>query len=165
MRRLLLAALGAAGSLLVALPALAQLSNTTSTFSGQVAATCDITNLAENIPLTYRADLNYLASPARQFDLSTNISTVRIHAAPIVVVTEPPPYASSIRAGITIDDYNNNYFYAYTNAEGSKSYSVNTSQPNYFSVRMSVSTESLVGGRFELPSGNYSYRVTISCLQ
>ena len=165
MRKLLLAALGAAGSLLVGLPALAQLSNTTTTFSGQVAATCEINNLAENIPLTYRADLNYLTSGDRQFDLSTNISTVRIHVAPIVVVSEPPPYASSIRAGITIDDYTPNILVAFTDSEGNKAYIANTSQPNYFRIRMSVFTESRVGGRYELPSGNYSYRATISCLQ
>jgi len=38
MRQLLLAALGVSGSLLLDLSALAQLSNTTSTFSGQIAA-------------------------------------------------------------------------------------------------------------------------------
>jgi len=58
-RRLLLAALGAAGSLLMELPALAQLSNTTSTFSGQVAATCEF-NLPENIEMNYDANFNRL---------------------------------------------------------------------------------------------------------
>ena len=164
-QQLLLAALGAAGSLLVALPALAQLSNTTSTFSGQVAATCEINNLPENIPLDYRADLNYLASPLRQFDLSTNISTVRIHVAPVVAVSEPPPYASSIQAGVVVDDYASNYFVANKNVEGVLTYNVSTSEPNYFSVRMSAYTASMVGGKYELPFGNFSYRATISCLQ
>ena len=165
MRRLLLAVLGAAGSLLMELPALAQLSNTTSTFSGQVAATCEINNLAENIPLTYRADLNYLASPARKFDLSTNISTVRIHVAPVAIVNEPPPYASGIIAKVLVDDYASDFLIADKSDEGVKSYNVSTSQPNYFSVRMSAFTESMVDGKYELPSGSYTYRAIISCLQ
>ena len=121
--------------------------------------------ITENIPLLYRADSNYLASPVRQFDVSTNVSTVRIHAAPVVVVSEPPPYASGIQAGVLIDDYASNYFVANKNVEGVLAYSVSTSQPNYFSVRLSVYTANMVEGKYELPSGNFSYRATISCLQ
>ena len=61
MRRLLLAALTSTGSLLKELPALAQLSNTTSTFCGQVTATCEF-NLPENIALTYNSNLNRIAA-------------------------------------------------------------------------------------------------------
>ena len=76
MRELLLAALAAlaaAGSLLMDLLALAQLSNTTSTFSGQVAATCEIANLPENISLDYNSGLNWLSS-WQTFELRTNAS-------------------------------------------------------------------------------------------
>ena len=165
MRQLLLAALGVAGSLLTHLPGLAQLSSTTSTFNGQVAATCQINDLAESISLSYRANLNYLDSSLRQFELSTNIPTVRIHVSQVTVVSEPSPYASDIKAGVIVDDYASNYFVADKNDEGDRAYNVSTDQPSYFSVRMSVYTESMAEGRYELPSGNYSYRATISCLQ
>jgi len=164
LRQLLLAALGAAGSLLMNLPALAQTSTGTSTFSGQVAATCQINDLAENIPLSYNANWNSLSSANRQFELSTNISTVRVHVSPVAVVREPDPIASRIEARIVVDDYSNAFF-ADKNNEGALDYNVSDSEPNYFAIRIAVYTANFVGGRYELPTGDYSYRATISCLQ
>ena len=83
----------------------------------------------------------------------------------MAIVNEPPPYASGIIAKVLVDDYASDFLIADKSDEGVKSYNVNTSQPNYFSVRMSAFTESMVDGKYELPSGNYSYRATISCLQ
>ena len=164
MRRLLLAALGAAGSMLIDLPALAQLSNTTSTFSGQVAATCEFNNLAENFLLSYRGDANYLDSRLQNFELSTNLSGVRISVDRVVVLSEPPPYASSIQARIMVDHPTSGYsFISDKNIAGSRGFNLSASK--LFTIQMAVFTESLVEGKYELPSGNYSYRTTIYCLQ
>jgi len=164
-RRLLLAALASAGSLLVALPALAQLSNTTSTFSGQVAATCEF-NLPENIALTYNSNLNRIAA-YEEFELTTNISPARIHASRFVVVNEPPPIASAITPKLFIGDYFNPEWIMLT--KGSESMSVNfnfsTTNPNSMWIDFKVTTENRIGERNELPPGNYAYRATISCLQ
>ena len=160
MRELLLAALGAAGSLLMDLPALAQLSNTTSTFSGQLAAACEF-NLPENVLLEYQP-ANWLLGEDG-FDLTANISPVTLHISPAVVINEPLPYASAITASTAITG--TDFFRVYKADEGSKAFDVDTSSSNRFNLRFEVATTSLVGGRFELPGGNYSYRIIISCLQ
>ena len=161
MRQLLLAALGAAGSLLMDLPALAQLSNATSTFSGQVTAVCEL-NLPENISLEYQP-ANWLRG-VQNFDLTANISPVTLHVSPAVVVNEPPPYASAITATTFV--IGSDFIRADKVVEGSKAFNVNTSSSNTFNLRFEVATSSMAGGsRFELPPGDYSYRVTISCLQ
>ena len=168
MRKLLLAALGAAGSLLVDLPALAQLSNATSTFSGQVAANCSF-NLPENIALTYYSNLNRMAV-FEEFELTTNISPVRIHASRLVVVSEPPPYASEITAHLYIYDFVNQVQVvatkSYEDSQGQE-FSFSTTNPNSFWIDFQVRTQSRADNseRYELPSGDYSYRTTISCLQ
>ena len=145
------------------LPALAQLSNTTSTFSGQVAATCQINNLAENIDLNYY-ELNWLSSGYRQFQLITNNSTVRIHSSRMTIVSEPS-HTSAIKARIRINK-NNPYgdFEANKISEGFRDFSTSSSEPNDFTLNVAIFTD-LVEGRYTLPSGNYSYRATISCLQ
>ena len=162
MRQLLLAALGAAGSLLIGLPALAQLSNTTSTFSGQVAATCEF-NLPENISLIYQPQ-NWLLG-TNNFELTAHFSPVTLHISPVVVIDEPPPYASAIIVTTWIVGAAN-WLRVNSPGEGSKAFVVDTSTPNNFLLKFEVKTSDMAGGsRFELPVGNYSYRITISCLQ
>ena len=134
MRQLLLAALGAAGSLLMGLPALAQLSNTTSTISGQVAAIC-LFNLPENIALTYDSNQNRIAALKKGFLLDTNISPVRIQASRLVVVSEPPPYASAITPYLYIYDSANPVFVtaskSYEDLQG-QAFIVSTTNSNTF---------------------------------
>ena len=81
------------------LPGLAQLSNTTSTFSGQLAAACEF-NLPENVLLEYQP-ANWLLGEDG-FDLTANISPVTLHISPAVVINEPLPYASAITASMAI---------------------------------------------------------------
>ena len=148
------------------LPALAQLSNTTSTFSGQVAATCSI-DLPENIELIYWPDTNYLSGRYDNFYVTANIATVRIHVSRTVILVEPPPIASSITSEVSVHEpFTSEYVSASKTSEGSKEFNLrSTVNPNLFMIHALVQTSGMVGGRFELPPGNYSYRTIISCLQ
>ena len=59
-----MAGLGAAGLLLVNLPASAQLSGDISTSSGEVAATCSFVGLPDEYQLSYYGSDNYLRGDA-----------------------------------------------------------------------------------------------------
>ena len=102
MRRLLLAALTSAGSLLMELPALAQLSNTTSTFSGQVAATCEFLDLRENIVMSVqpRGALRY----QHDFFVKANYFFPRLSIEQIEVLEEPPPEGQTIQTAVYVGD-------------------------------------------------------------
>ena len=89
-RELLLAALGAASSLLMGLPALAQISNTTSTFSGEIAASCSM-SLGDSIEMTYYANSNQLMKPDYMFELNTNSPNIRMSVSRVTVNSEPQP--------------------------------------------------------------------------
>jgi len=100
MSKLLLAITCATGSLLVNLPVCAEISNTTSTFSGQVAATCSI-NLPEGqtLSLNYDASNNSLKTIS-VIEVRSNLSPVSISVDRLTTNSEPPPYASSINTVI-----------------------------------------------------------------
>ena len=164
MRRLLLAALGAAGSLLIELPALAQLSNTTSTFSGQVAATCSILRLPENMSYWYEHTDNTLRLRTN-FDVTSNLSSSRLTIDRLTVVEEPPPNGQTIRSDITVfADYGNTVV-------GLTATKDQASLSKPFPVPVTVVIEGLVDTRewqivhSMLPPGRYTYRTTITCLQ
>ena len=163
-RQLLLAALGAAGLLLIDLPGLAGVSSTTSTFSGHIAANCSF-NLPENISLNYVSINNTLDSYEHPFELTINNSTARIYVDRVLDVNEPPPYASSILALITIRDLHGNQTNAQKHSDGMTIFSTSNSSPNSLILRAFAYTSGKTGDKFELPSGNYSYRTTIFCLQ
>ena len=141
MRRLLLAALGAAGSLLVDLPALAQLSNTTSTFSGQVAAFCSI-NLPENISLEYKNLDNSLMIPAESVELQllSNLSRPRLVIDQLTVLNEPPAIASDVLASFAIWQGSGN---SMTYISGTKNAA---SESKTFNVSPSVQSNLSIGG-------------------
>jgi len=167
-RQLLLAALGAAGSLVVDLPALAQLSNATSTFSGQVAATCSI-DLPQSYPLSYISVNNQLFTMEELF-FSTNAGVVKLSVDAIAVNSEPPPLSSEITARISVakaDEWLAGDWAIATksNASAIKTYNVDTVNPVSFTLQFEVKTTGTSSGRYELPPGNYSYTATISCLQ
>ena len=167
MRQLLLAALGAAGSLLMELPALAQLSNTTSTFSGQIAASCPF-DLPETISLTYDSDNNGIRR-FTFFDLLTNASEVRIAIGRVITNIEPPQTGSSIEAEVTIDSMFEGNFKlvrATKATESSLSFPTYTVGPTRFGITFEVKTAGWTNdGKYELPPGAYSYTTTIYCLQ
>jgi len=172
MSKLLLAITCAAGSLLVNLPVCAEISNTTSTFSGQVAATCSI-NLPEGqtLSLNYDASNNSLKTIS-VIEVRSNLSPVSISVDRLTTNSEPPPYASSI----------NPYLYTYLNevVNGRREFIIanklegntltfernNISQTIPLELEFTVGTNSMtMGGKYELPSGNYSYTTTYTCLQ
>ena len=167
MRKLLLAALGAAGSLLIELPALAQISNTTSTFTGDVAASCEF-SLPENLSMGYVSRTNSL-NGGYGFGVTTNSSVIRMGVSEVTVIKEPPPRESSIVPEVRVIYVKGNMTYT---AYGSKNVSltsgplsVSASALNSFSIVGTVKTSSQVNTLYQLPPGEYSYRVTITCLQ
>ena len=86
-----MAGFGAAGLLLVNLPASGQLSNDTSTFSGQVATTCSFEGLADSYLMTYYTGSNQLGGQG-DFDVISNVSNLRIEVGSVVVNSEPAPF-------------------------------------------------------------------------
>ena len=165
MRRLLLPALGAAGSLLLDLTALAQLSNTTSTFTGEVAATCEF-NLPENISLSYRSDNNTL-SYGSDFVLTTNTPVIRMSVSELTVIKEPPPRESAIVPEVRIryDEENMSVSGRRNVGSTSEPFPVSTSTFNRLVLEATVQTSSQVNSLYQLPPGEYSYRATVTCLQ
>ena len=65
-----------------------------------MTAACEF-NLPENIALSYYSNQNRIAE-LEEFELTINISLVRIHASRLVVFGEPPPYASANAAYLYI---------------------------------------------------------------
>ena len=152
MRQLLLAALGAAGSLLIGLPALAQLLNTTSTFSGEVAADCSLllpesTDLNSSQPTSLTASTN--------FTLLTNLSNVELYVGLVQTLQEPNQSQAPSK-----------YFYIIRGAGSAlwagqgRRFSTTPSAENSFDMNMTIITSS---GE-PLAAGSYSYKVRIDCL-
>ena len=166
MRRLLLAALGAAGSLLMDLPALAQLSNTTSTFSGQVAATCEF-NLPENIEMSYDGNFNRLIA-FYEFELNTNQAEYNLSLSTVTVNKEPQPLGQEIspvaKVGFLYGKRYSNFLSATKTFGGDGIVESISSSLNQLRLEMQVKTNQMVDNRWEIPPGEYSYSVTITCL-
>ena len=161
-----MAGLGAAGSLLVNLPASAQMAVDTSTFSGQVAASCSF-NLPESLSMGYGGLHNSL-NVGYGFNVTTNASAIRMSVDQLTVINEPSPGASPIVPTVHIrySDGNDTYlvYGSKTSGQVSALLSVSASDPNLFNIFGSVETSSMVDGKFQLPPGNYAYSTTISCL-
>ena len=162
MRQLLLAALGAAWSLLVDLPVLAQLSSESVFFHGQMAASCSF-NLPDNLSLNYEANQNLLRGES-EFDVLTNSNEVTFHISTIQVINEPTPYASGITPRLSIFNGLGATATANKVGEAQMPFEVTPNVPNRLNLVFLVTTSNNVENRFELPPGNYSYRATISCL-
>ena len=166
MRQLLLTALGAAGSLLMDLPALAQLSNTTSTFSGQIAASCSI-NLPENISLGFQPNNSLTIS--RDIEVTANFQ-IQLSIDQLTVVNEPQPEGQTIRATVSIWQVSGNMITltqaSKTESSGVQSFFVPANDPTNLNLTASVTTASMDEfDKYLLPDGRYTYRTTISCLQ
>ena len=165
MRQLLLAGLGAAGLLLINLPALAQLSNDTSTFNGEVAATC-LFDLQDTTSLTYNSSYNYFTG-GHEFDLTTNSPNIRMSLSQISVGSEPVPASSEVVKRVSLFHKEGNLYTNVANTDTrqlSDPIAVSTSGMNTFKISMSVLTTVFANNRYGLGPGNYSYSVTLSCL-
>lgn len=170
MRKLLLAALNAMGTLLTSLPAIAQISTDTTTFNGEIAASCSM-SLGNLIEMTYYANSNQLSRSDHMFELNTNSPNVRMSVSRVTVNTEPQPIASSIEPYVMLYFYSNSSNTQTQVASGTKdttltsnSLETSTSSANNFRLVTGVNTSQKTDNQYELPSGSYSYSVTISCL-
>lgn len=165
MRQLLIAGLGAA-ALLVNQPGSAQMAGDTSTFNGQVAATCSF-SVPDSISMEFRSLRRDLYG-SEQFELTTNTSAVRLSVAQLTVNNEPAPVESAIRPQITVFYVSGNTIYMINGTKESGEtlgpFSFSTSTPNQLNVSASVGTAMMQNNQYLLPPGDYSYTTTISCL-
>ena len=148
------------------LPVAAQLSSGTSTFNGNIAATCSI-SLPQNIPLEYQPSNSLEA--AQNIEITANFGSPRLTIDRLTVVEEPPPEGQTIFAEVTAYAvYGNTITQLIASKDqGSLSevFSVTSNVPFSLPLYAFVFTSEFQNGRWLLPSGNYSYRTTITCLQ
>jgi len=165
-RQLLMAGLGAAGLLLVNLPASGQLSDDTSTFRGEVAATCSFEGLADSYLMTYYTGSNQLGGQG-DFDVISNVSNLRIEVGSVVVNSEPAPFeGKAINAtGKLRQSIDGRWIEKVTS---SKSFPgdvvVDISEGSRFRLSAYNWTQDRNGSLMYIPPGNYSYTITITCL-
>ena len=92
-----------------------------------------------------------------------------MHASRLVVISEPLPYASAIAPLVYIYDNERNVVRAGKSFEDSYRSDVvffGNGNPNTYYLDFYVITEARgEDNKYELPSGSYIYRTTISCLQ
>ena len=162
-----MAGLGTAGLLLANLPASGQLPNDTSTFSGEVATTCSFEGLDETAQMNYQG-LDNILFGLEDFTVLTNSSAVRLSVGLVTANAEPPaPNGVFILANADLHQLRNG---SYMKILGSGKNFYQTRAPNDYTQDSSLRITSLVtttdpiNGVFQLPQGNYSYSVTISCL-
>ena len=162
-----MAGLGTAGLLLVNLPASGQLSDDTSTFSGEVATTCSFEGLSETASLNYQSSDNSLFG-LEDFTISTNSSAVRLNISTVTANAEP-----SAPSGVFIlanADLHQSRSGRYVKIMGSTKNSSQSRAPNDYSqdsnlrITSLITTTDPINSVFQLPLGDYSYSVTISCL-
>jgi len=166
-RWLLFAGLGAAGLLLINLPASAQLSNDTSTFNGEVAATCSFGDLADTYQLAYYGSNNQLHGYT-SFDLVTNVANPRFELSTVTVNSEPSALNnSSVSAYGRLQRYVPNQWgivATSTKTLSAVTAPIDISQGNRFLLEVFNLTNNRVGGKYQLAPGFYSYTITLSCL-
>jgi len=154
-----MAGLGAAGLLLVDLPALAQLSGDTSTFSGEVAATCSINGLNSDYSLSIDPNNGYLTGGFNAFEVNAN-SRVRLIAS-YGIVSEPSGFTPDTRKVMirqVVGGEASSAYQALRPGVDSSSYFFLTDTPG------TATAEVLMTVGPSPPPGDYSYQVTISCL-
>ena len=166
-RQLLMAGLGAAGLLLVNLPASAQLSGDTSTFNGEVAAACSFVGLPDEYQLTYYGSVNYLRGSA-PFELATNVASPRLEISVVTVNSEPTALNNSFVSayGKILRSVSNQWTSVATSTKTLTSVTapLDMSEGNTFSLQVYNITNNRNGDRYQLAPGDYSYTVTLSCL-
>ena len=167
MRQLLLAALGAAGSLLMDLPALAQISNTTSTFSGDIAATCLFDGLEDSYSMTYDSERNRLREFV-YFDVITNLPSVKIGMSQVNPNQEAPALnGATLGTTATIMQViNGSHMWRgnSTQDRSGTSVDIDISRSNNMRLDLMVWSTNQIDGKHQLGPGRYSYSFTVSCL-
>ena len=166
-RQLLLAALGATGSLLIDLTALAQLSSDTSTFSGVIAAMCVFDGLGNSYSMTYNSEGNHLQEIV-DFGVITNSPIIRIDLGQINQNQEATPLNNaSIRTTATLRQKIGNsrrWRAASSKSQSGTSLPIDISEGNILSLDTFVWSTGQVNNKYQLGPGEYSYSFTVSCL-
>jgi len=162
MRQLLLAALSAAGSLVVATPALSKLSNITATFSGHVTASCSI-SLDDSIEMNFSGNSNLLIG-SQEFEVDTNLNDFKLSVSNVTVNREPQPLGQTIQPAAWLYYFSGKFRKTAAATKTEKSTRSYTSSIKRFKLETSVKTNQKIANRYELPPGDYSYSVTITCL-
>lgn len=154
MRQLLLAAFVAASSLQIRLPAAAQLDTDLSIFTGEVPASCSITNLEDNYVLPWsmgglRGSASFTITANTQVSVSASYEEIQV-----------PPNANPSEI-FRLYQGNTQLISLSTTP---KSQQITFDSENSASLRLSVV---LYKGTIynSVPPGDYTYRATISCLQ
>ena len=154
-----MAGLGAAGSLLMNLSASAQLSNDTSTFNGEVAATCSINGLNSDYALSINPNNGYLEGGFNAFEVNANLRVKLI--ASYGIVAEPSGFSPDTRKVMirqVVGGEVSSPFQALQPGVDSSSFFFLTDTPG------TATAEVLMTVGPSPPPGDYSYQVTISCL-
>jgi len=128
-------------------------------------------SLGDTIEMTYYANSNQLMKPDYMFELNTNSPNIRMSVSRVTVNSEPQPIGSSIYAYVQLYFYSNSSNTQTQVASATKDTTLtsnlletSTSSANNFRLVTGTKTTQKIDNRYELPSGNYSYSVTISCL-
>ena len=155
---LLMAGLGAAGLLLVNLPVSAQMSNDTSTFNGEVAATCSINGLNADYALSWASGSGYLSGGYHSFSVDAN-SRVKL-VVNQQIITEPagytPAYRRALMRQVIGGEASNPVFSNGPGIDSVALFLTDTPGAAIAEVRMFVGPDP--------PPGDYSYQVIITCL-
>jgi len=140
-----------------------------STFTGNVAASCSFVDLDNEIAFVFQPTNSLLASLT--FYVNANISPIRLSLSEITVNEEPPNIISGSKPyTILKDPARNNLDLTQTAYKGSEGPPVqeliNTlNQNTAVNMTTAVVTNDADNGRYKLNRGDYSYSVTITCLE
>ena len=158
MRNLLLVVFGVAGLQVSGLPALAQMAQDATEFTGAIAASCSISNLEENYQLDWRL------SGLRKSVAFTISSNQAVSASYSYEKVSAPEGASPSEIFTLYQDSTQLVSLRNSPNTPSAAQSINLSSQNSASMRLSVV---LYKGSIyrSIPPGEYHYRATISCLQ
>ena len=159
MRQLLAAGFGVAGLLLMNPAASAQLANDTSTFNGEVAATCSLNGLNSDYALSIDPNNGYLSGGFNAFEVNAN-SRVKLIASYEILI-EPfgfTPDTRKVMIRQVVGGEASSPFQALQPGVDSSGFFFLTDTPGTATaeVRMTVGPSP--------PPSDYSYRVTITCL-
>ena len=137
------------------------------TFNGEVAGSCEFRNLPDQVSLTYDSNSNGFLDFI-DFALLANISEFRISAGQINVIQEPAniPTGSQVNASVTSTSTGLRTGTARLTGGSTSTAIQNTpNQEHALQLYIQVMTGQATGGKWQLLPGEYSYSMTISCLQ
>ena len=140
-----------------------------STFTGSVAARCSFVDLENEIDFVFQPTNSLLASLT--FYMNANISPIRLSLSEITVNEEPANIISGSKPYTILKDPSRSNLdltqTAYKDSEGPPVQElINTiNQNSAVTMTTAVVTNDADNGRYKLNRGNYSYSVTITCLE